>query len=480
MKLIKRILIICIMGASLIEPFHSAIFADDFRINQIETQRKKNRLLEKVIKERDLAVKEAQSGQKKILNEERALLNAIKQLERKNYQLNKENHRLDKKWARLESKKKNLLQKEQEIGVIANELIGFIKVNLKDLDVLISRSLQSAFINHRGDRLKGFLNKDNYPGMKEVQELVEELLQEIKLSGEVRITQAKMVGQTGEDILAKTLVLGNFTTAYQWQNEVGFATYSEKSRHLYTLSKLPSRSVQSRISDYMAGNSEDVPIDISRGSALRQVSGRLSLFDQVASGGPIVWPILGILMIGFLLIVERIIFLLRKQVNSEKLIHKLNSLASENKWDECLAVCERVKNKPVSIVLQAAIKSREMNREEIENTLQETILGQIPPLERFLSTLGMMASIAPLLGLLGTVTGMINTFHTITYFGTGDAKMMSGGISEALITTMIGLAVAIPIMFCHTLLSRSVENIIAQMEEKAVAFINTIEKAKEK
>jgi len=91
-----------------------------------------------------------------------------------------------------------------------------------------------------------------------------------------------------------------------------------------------------------------------------------------------------------------------------------------------------------------------------------------------------MASIAPLLGLLGTVTGMINTFHTITYFGTGDAKMMSGGISEALITTMLGLAVAIPIMFCHTLISRSVENIIAQMEEKAVSFINTIEKTKEK
>ena len=86
----------------------------------------------------------------------------------------------------------------------------------------------------------------------------------------------------------------------------------------------------------------------------------------------------------------------------------------------------------------------------------------------------MRRHIAPLLGLLGTVTGMINTFHVITFYGTGDPRMMSGGISEALVTTMLGLSVAIPIMLSHTLLTRRIETVIVQMEEKAIAFVNTV------
>ncbi len=117
-----------------------------------------------------------------------------------------------------------------------------------------------------------------------------------------------------------------------------------------------------------------------------------------------------------------------------------------------------------------------MQREEMENALQEAILKEIPPMERFLSTLGMLAAIAPLLGLLGTVTGMIDTFHVITLYGTGDPRLMSGGISEALVTTMLGLSVAIPLMMGQTLLNRTVEKRIGQMEEKAVALVNIIHK----
>jgi biopolymer transport protein ExbB len=117
-----------------------------------------------------------------------------------------------------------------------------------------------------------------------------------------------------------------------------------------------------------------------------------------------------------------------------------------------------------------------MKREAMENALQEAILREIPPMERFLSTLGMLAAIAPLLGLLGTVTGMIDTFHVITQHGTGDPRMMSGGISEALVTTMLGLSVAIPIMLAHTLLNRTVDTRIGQMEEKAISLVNMVHK----
>jgi biopolymer transport protein ExbB len=142
----------------------------------------------------------------------------------------------------------------------------------------------------------------------------------------------------------------------------------------------------------------------------------------------------------------------------------------------CQRLCDADRNKPVARVIAAGLSCRLMEREEMENVLQEAILREIPPMERFLSTLGMLAAIALLLGLLGTVTGMIDTFHVITHHGTGDPRMMSGGISEALVTTMLGLTVAIPIMLAHTLLNRSVENRIGQMEEKAVALVNIVHK----
>jgi biopolymer transport protein ExbB len=130
----------------------------------------------------------------------------------------------------------------------------------------------------------------------------------------------------------------------------------------------------------------------------------------------------------------------------------------------------------VARVIKAGIACCDMKREEMENALQEAILKEIPPMERFLSTLGMLAAIAPLLGLLGTVTGMIDTFHVITMHGTGDPRLMSGGISEALVTTMLGLSVAIPLMLSQTLLNRTVDNRIGEMEEKAVALVNILHK----
>jgi biopolymer transport protein ExbB len=182
-------------------------------------------------------------------------------------------------------------------------------------------------------------------------------------------------------------------------------------------------------------------------------------------------PIAAIGILGFLLIIERIVFFVRKRCDADRLLRRIGDLAAEGKWT-------RAGNRgPLSgkthwRVIAAGVDCREMNREDMENALQEAILKEAPATERFLSTLAMLAAIAPLLGLLGTVTGMINLFHMITQYGNSDPRMMSGGISEALLTTMLGLAVAIPLLFGHTLLSRKADRLIEQMEEKAMALIN--------
>jgi biopolymer transport protein ExbB len=127
-------------------------------------------------------------------------------------------------------------------------------------------------------------------------------------------------------------------------------------------------------------------------------------------------------------------------------------------------------------VIKAGLAARQEDRETLESTLQEAILHELPTVQRGIAMLAVLGAVAPLLGLLGTVTGMIDTFRVITLFGTSDPKLMSGGISEALVTTELGLAVAIPIMLCHTWLSRRSDHLIGDMEEKAVQLTNVIRK----
>jgi biopolymer transport protein ExbB len=183
------------------------------------------------------------------------------------------------------------------------------------------------------------------------------------------------------------------------------------------------------------------------------------------------------LVIGLLasaIAVERIFFLNRVHANADRMMGRVNQLAGRGDWAGCDAVLQNQKGKPVYNVLRAGLSAVDEKRETLESVLQEAILKELPRLERFLPALNIMGAVAPLLGLLGTVTGMIGTFQSITLHGAGDPRMMSGGISEALITTMLGLSVAIPIMLVHSFLRRRLEHIIGDMEEKAVALSNII------
>jgi biopolymer transport protein ExbB len=157
---------------------------------------------------------------------------------------------------------------------------------------------------------------------------------------------------------------------------------------------------------------------------------------------------------------------------------KVNDLAASGDWEGVDGILKKHKNHnwPVVNVIRDGINARKEDRETLESVLQESILRELPRLERGMSVVAVFGAVAPLLGLLGTVTGMIATFRVITLYGTGDPKLMSGGISEALITTEWGLFVAIPTMLIHTFLSRRVNTIVGDMEEKAVTMTNIIQK----
>ncbi len=197
--------------------------------------------------------------------------------------------------------------------------------------------------------------------------------------------------------------------------------------------------------------------------------------DTIRAGGVIGYIILGLGLLGLLLIVLRVILLSKSGSNVEKLtktvVDNLNSSG-------VAAAQEAIKGYKGSTarVLKATLRNITRDREHIEDIVMENVLNESSAIDRFGSFVLVIAAVAPLLGLLGTVTGMISTFDIITEHGTGDPKLLSGGISEALVTTMLGLVVAIPLLLLGNLLSGWAQNIKDSMEQSALHIINVFEK----
>jgi len=367
---------------------------------------------------------------------------------------------------------------ERELGF--REISGNVRVAARDLESLLKASPLDAGQDWRLEKISPLLDTGYFPDIDDITGMTHVFLDEISRSGHVSVQQGSFVGRDGLDTTGRIFQVGKFTTVYQTDDETGFLTWSPAGRKLFALAELPPRNITRGLNQYFAGESARMPLDMSGGAALRQLTHRASLVDQIRQGGPIVWPILLIGVAALVLIISKIIFMNRLHGNTDRLMGEVNTLAAKGDW----AGCEKVANTgsgrsgAVGRVIKAGIDARDEERETLESILQEAILHEMPNVQRGLAMLAVLGAVAPLLGLLGTVTGMIDTFRVITLFGTSDPKLMSGGISEALVTTEIGLAVAIPIMLCHTYLSRRSDRLIGEMEEQAVRLTNIIRKRK--
>jgi biopolymer transport protein ExbB len=231
---------------------------------------------------------------------------------------------------------------------------------------------------------------------------------------------------------------------------------------------------QESIANLVAGSGSDsVPLDVTHGDALSIETAGDSLIEQVGKGGFVMFPLL---LIGLLAIALTIwkFFELRgmRQASQESLATVISHL-DPSESDQAHAAARKL-NLPLSMLIEEALTYRDSPREHLEEILHEHILAMVPKLERHLGTLAVFAGIAPLLGLLGTVTGMIHTFDLVSIFGTGEARLLSGGISEALITTKFGLAIAIPVLLVHAFFARRVRTLIGTLESTAVRFVNIL------
>ncbi len=218
-----------------------------------------------------------------------------------------------------------------------------------------------------------------------------------------------------------------------------------------------------------------LPTDVTQGLAAQRSYGSHAFWNTLAAGGVVMIPLGLVAVLAVILILERFFYLLRQGKQRGAFAEGVFNACHAGDFAKALTMTQS-KRGVVPRVLHRCLSQRDRGSAVMEDSVQEAVLHELPGLERFLSAIGILAGVAPLLGLLGTVTGMIATFNAITVFGSGEPRLMAGGISEALLTTAAGLIIAIPILFIHSILSGRVEGLIADMERFSATLINLINK----
>jgi biopolymer transport protein ExbB len=228
---------------------------------------------------------------------------------------------------------------------------------------------------------------------------------------------------------------------------------------------------QAGIAAVIASGSGQLPLDSTMGNALKIKQVEETWWEHINKGGVVIWPLLALGLAAAVVALIKWLQLANLRRIHPSDLQSILDRVNDNDPASALALAKRIKG-PAGELLETAIQSTGESKEMIEEILYEKMLHTKPRLERLLPFLSLTAATSPLLGLLGTVTGMINTFKLITVFGTGDPKRLSSGISEALVTTEYGLIIAVPCLLLFALLSRKAKGILASMEQTAVGFVN--------
>lgn len=226
----------------------------------------------------------------------------------------------------------------------------------------------------------------------------------------------------------------------------------------------------------VAGGEGALPIDPTLGNARKIEATQETFLEHVRKGGPVMVPIFALAAAALLVALFKWLSLSFVRTPSRKRLAELLQAVEARDEEAARRRASEIPG-PVGRMLRAGVEHIREPRELVEEVLYEHVLTARLKLQRMLPFIAICAASAPLLGLLGTVTGIINTFKMITVFGSGDVKSLSGGISEALITTKFGLIVAIPSLLLHAFLSRKARGVVGRMESAAVSFVNQVSKA---
>lgn len=334
------------------------------------------------------------------------------------------------------------------------ELFGVVRQVAGDVAGILDASLVSSQYPGRSKVLVRMSNDKKLPAIPDLEELWYEMQHEMTESGKVVRYQDSVVAVDGTESKQEVVRVGVFNSV----SDGKFLRYLPETDQLIVLPRQPARRFTEMAANLQKATSGIVPmaVDPSRGSILSLLVQAPDLKERVAQGKEVGYIIIGLAAFGFLLALYRLIAL---SVVSMKVRSQLKHADAPKK------------NNPLGRVLLSWFDNQDADLETLERKVDEAVVKEVPKLQRGLSILKILAVIAPLLGLLGTVTGMIQTFQSITLFGTGDPKLMAGGISQALITTVLGLMAAIPLTFLHAIVSASSKALVQVLEEQSAGII---------
>lgn len=337
------------------------------------------------------------------------------------------------------------------------ELFGVLQQVAGDTKSKFSNSLISAQIPGRSafmDELAQSMGSSSkLASIEEIERVWFEMQREMTESGKVTKFTTDVVEAGGEKVNKEVVRVGPFALL----SDGKYLQFNGTTGTVAELVRQPASRYGDSAAELQASNGEmvELGLDPTGGSILGLLVQAPTTIERVEQGGPVGYIILAVGALGMLLALERFItlMLVRTKVNSQ--------LKSDVFAD----------NNPLGRVMQVKDKYPKADTEALELHLTEAILGEIPKLGRNLTMLKIISVVAPLMGLLGTVTGMIVTFQQITLFGTGDPTLMAGGISTALVTTVLGLVVAIPTTLLYAFLNTQNRNIVAILQEQASGVI---------
>ena len=228
---------------------------------------------------------------------------------------------------------------------------------------------------------------------------------------------------------------------------------------------------------FFSGKPGVVMADASGGKALRLKETKGSVFEHVQKGGVVAYAIIGVGLLSLLMVAQKLRDLKELSVDAPHLVGAFLQDVYQGAWSKADLAVKSLKA-PVCELFETGLKYRASPKEILEEHLQSVLLRQRLHFERRLPLLAVIATAAPLMGLLGTVVGMVKTFALITVFGTGNAGKLASGISEVLVATELGLIVAIPTLIAHGFLSQRIQKNLSLLERYALDLVTAVETSK--
>ena len=386
-------------------------------------------------------------------DQQQALLRAEEQtrrnLERRSEQLEQTRRENNERINQLDQQKRERLGQLEELFGVLQQASSDAKAVISSSHITVDNPTRMASIDNLVDKAK---DSASLPTIADIRAWPTEMMREMVGSSQIVKFPSEVTRTNGNRDEIELIRIGDFGLA----GDGGYFSLKPGPR-VEDLARQPSARFTSTVSDLQAASSGfvNVALDPTRGQLLTLEVQKPTLEERVAQGGEVGYIILALGAVGVLMAVIQWVYLL---LVGAKVRGQIRNRQPNN-------------GNPLGRILAVYDENRSVDVETLELKMDEAILKETPALERFLTLIKLISAVAPLFGLLGTVIGMIETFQAITLFGTGDPKLMAGGISTALMTTVLGLVVAIPTLLLHAFVAGASKSVIHVLEEQSAGII---------